>query len=67
MEEKKILSSEDLKNVSGGEATDMRDSLRNIKCPRCQHKMYVIKNVKGPHGESIRTFHCDGCGYEYVK
>ena len=67
MEEKKTINYEELANVSGGETTDRKTSFRDKKCPRCQHKMYVIKIVKGSNGESIRTFHCDGCGYEYVQ
>ena len=64
MEEKKLLNSEELADVSGGAASTDR---RHIKCPKCQHNMYVIKIVKGIHGESIRTLHCDGCGYEYEQ
>ena len=67
MEEKKTLNCEKLANVSGGETTDRKTSFRDIKCPLCQHKMYVTKVVKGSNGESIRTLHCDGCGYEYVQ
>lgn len=65
MEEKKLLRDEELAAVSGGQ--DLRDSKRSMSCPKCRHIMYVTKITKNRDGAIVRTFHCDGCGYECTK
>ena len=72
MEDKKILSSEELEKVSGG-GGDMSYHLQYLVCPRCG--LQVGRDEFSPIGSNTnyswdsdtgtsQTLYCRGCGYK---